>query len=73
VERLVEATNAISFRDSRFRPTLTQRTTLLEAPQRALAGGLRSSSFRIEEARDRRRSRRSAADRARTTFAATQP
>src|ERR1700728_1438628 len=35
VERLVEATNAITFRDARFQPTSAQRTTLLEAPQRA--------------------------------------
>src|SRR5262249_9625534 len=48
VERLVEATNAIAFRDSRFRPTNAQRTAILEAPQRA-AAATRSPTYETIE------------------------
>jgi hypothetical protein len=49
VDRLVEATNAIVGRDSRFRPTDAQRKILLEAPERA-AAALGSRTFRDIEA-----------------------
>jgi hypothetical protein len=48
VERLVEETNSIVFRDSRFGPTNTQRLTLLDAPQRALAA-MRSPAYQEAE------------------------
>jgi hypothetical protein len=43
--RLVEATNAIVGRNTRFRPTDAQKKLLLEAPERA-AAALRSQTFR---------------------------
>jgi hypothetical protein len=60
VARLVEATNLIIGRDSRFRPTDAERTTLLAAPERAKTA-LRSRVFQeVEEelrvrVRDRQR------------------
>ena len=59
VARLVEATNLIVGRDSRFRPTDAERTTLLAAPERAKAA-LRSRVFQevAEELRVRVEDRR---------------
>jgi len=48
VGRLVEATNAIVGRDSRFRPTDAQREVLMAAPERA-AAAIASPAFRKVE------------------------